>query len=91
MPLFPHYDVFQRRHIGPSPEETNAMLKALNVNSLDELIAQTVPDSIRMKRELDLPEPLNEQDYLRELKTIAVKNKVFRSYIGMGYHGTVTP
>jgi glycine dehydrogenase len=91
MPLFPHYDVFQRRHIGPSPEETEAMLKALNVNSLDELIAQTVPDSIRMKRELDLPEPLNEQEYLRELKTIAVKNKVFRSYIGMGYHGTVTP
>jgi glycine dehydrogenase len=91
MPLFPHYDVFQRRHIGPSPEETAAMLKVLNVNSLDELIEQTVPDSIRMKRELDLPAPLNEQEYLRELKTIAVKNKVFRSYIGMGYHGTITP
>ena len=91
MSLFPHYDAFVRRHIGPSSAETDAMLKALNVTTLDELIEQTVPNSIRMKHELRLPEPLNEQDYLRELKSIAVKNKVFRSYIGMGYNGTVTP
>lgn len=91
MSQFSHYDAFVRRHIGPGENETKEMLKALNVNTLDELIDQTVPDSIRMKHELRLPAPLNEQEYLRELKSIAVKNKVFRSYIGMGYHGTVTP
>jgi glycine dehydrogenase len=91
MSQFSHYDTFVRRHIGPGENETKQMLKALNVNTLDELIDQTVPDSIRMKHELRLPAPLNEQEYLRELKSIAVKNKVFRSYIGMGYHGTVTP
>jgi len=88
---FPHPDVFERRHIGPGEEETKAMLKALNVNSLDELIQQTVPDSIRLHHTLSLPESLNEQEYLSELKKIAANNKVFRSYIGMGYHGTVTP
>jgi glycine dehydrogenase len=91
MSQFPHHDTFVQRHIGPAADETHSMLKALKVNTLDELIEQTVPASIRMKKALDLPAPLNEQDYLRELKTIAVKNKVFRSYIGMGYHGTVTP
>ncbi len=88
---FPHPDVFERRHIGPGEEETKAMLKALNVNSLDELIEQTVPDSIRLAKPLNLPATLNEQEYLRELKAISGKNQVFRSYIGMGYHGTVTP
>ena len=67
------------------------MLKALNVNSLDELIAQTVPDSIRLEKPLQLPEALSEFEYLRTLKTIADQNEVFRSYIGMGYYGTITP
>lgn len=88
---FPHPDVFERRHIGPGAAETDAMLKALNVKSLDELIQQTVPDSIRLSQPLDLPATLDEQEYLRDLKVMAAKNKVFRSYIGMGYHGTVTP
>ncbi len=91
MSQFPHHDTFDQRHIGPSPSETASMLQVLQVGTLDELIDQTVPASIRMKKVLDLPAPLNEQDYLRELKSIAVKNRVFRTYIGMGYHGTVTP
>jgi glycine dehydrogenase len=88
---FPHPDQFVRRHIGPSETETKAMLQTLQVNSLDELIEQTVPDAIRLKKPLTLPTPLSEFAYLQELKTIANKNKVVRSYIGMGYYGTITP
>jgi glycine dehydrogenase len=88
---FPHPDQFVRRHIGPSESETKAMLQTLQVNSLDELIEQTVPDAIRLKKPLTLPTPLSEFEYLQELKTIANKNKVVRSYIGMGYYGTITP
>jgi glycine dehydrogenase len=67
------------------------MLQALGVSSLDELIDQTVPAAIRLKRPLDLPPALTESEYLRELKTIAVKNRIMRNYIGMGYYGTLTP
>ncbi|MBP6827959.1 MAG: glycine dehydrogenase (aminomethyl-transferring), partial [Saprospiraceae bacterium] len=67
------------------------MLKALKVNSLDDLIWQTVPDSIRLKKPLDLPAPLSEFEYLQELKKIAQTNRVMRNYIGLGYNGTVTP
>jgi glycine dehydrogenase len=91
MHTFPHPDAFERRHIGPGTEETQAMLDALKVGSLDELIEQTVPAAIRLKKPLTLPAPLNEQEYLRELKMTSVRNKVFRSYIGMGYYGTFTP
>ena len=91
MNQFSHPDVFQRRHIGPGAAETEAMLRELKVSSLDELIEQTVPANIRLKKELDLPAPLNEQDYLKALKKIAAKNNVFRSFIGMGYYGCVTP
>lgn len=86
-----HPDRFERRHIGPSPEETQAMLKLLGVNTLDELIAQTVPDSIRLKKPLNLPPAQSEYEYLSELKYIAAKNRVMRNYIGMGYYGTITP
>ncbi|MCK6694639.1 MAG: aminomethyl-transferring glycine dehydrogenase, partial [Thermoanaerobaculia bacterium] len=65
--------------------------KVLRVNSLDELIEQTVPDSIRLKTPLQLPEPLSEFEFLQELKNTARLNRVMRSYIGMGYYGTITP
>ncbi len=83
--------MFQRRHIGPSAADTEQMLKTLNVKSLDELIGQTVPASIRLKKPLDLPAALSENEYLLDLAKTAAKNKVFRSYIGMGYFGTLTP
>lgn len=67
------------------------MLKTLNVGSLDELIAQTVPKAIRLPKPLELPEPLSEFDYLEDLKSIARLNKVTRNFIGMGYYGTITP
>lgn len=89
--MFPHPDRFERRHIGPSESETQEMLKALNVNSLDELIDQTVPASIRLKKSLTLPTVQSEFEYLEVLKKAASKNRVMRNYIGMGYSGTITP
>ncbi len=84
-------DQFVNRHIGPNPEELEAMLKVVNASSLDQLMDETVPAAIRLSEDLDLPDALTEYEYLRELKKTASKNKVFRSYIGMGYNGTITP
>jgi glycine dehydrogenase len=91
MSLFAHPDRFERRHIGTSESDAKQMLKTLKVNSLDELINQTVPANIRLPKALDLPEALSEFDYLQELKLTALQNRVMRNYIGMGYHGTITP
>ncbi len=82
---------FETRHIGPRDHELDEMLKSIGVKSLDELIDQTVPKSIRMERELNLPKPLTEQQYLAKIKSLASKNKIYRSFIGMGYYGTQTP
>ncbi len=82
---------FSRRHLGPSKEETNKMLQSIGVASIEELINKTVPASIRSKEELNIPEAVSENQYLRELKQIAQKNKVYRSYIGQGYYNTLTP
>ena len=82
---------FQERHIGPGEDDTKAMLSAIGVNSLDELIGHTIPHTIRLKTPLQQPAPQSEYEYLRELKKTASKNKVFRSYIGQGYYGTITP
>jgi glycine dehydrogenase len=82
---------FEQRHIGPSQIEMNHMLRLVGVNQLDELIQQTVPAHIRLKKPLNLPLPSTEYDFLKEFKSIASKNKLFRSMIGMGYYNTVTP
>ncbi len=82
---------FKRRHIGPSPLETQQMLEAINANSLEELVAQTIPANIRMQGAMQIPEALSEAEMLAELKKIAAKNKVFRSHIGLGYYDTFTP
>ncbi len=84
-------DGFIDRHIGPSHDEIEAMLQTLGFDSLDALSDATVPSDIRLDRELDIPAPRGESEFLQALKTIAGKNKVYRSCIGMGYHGTVTP
>lgn len=67
------------------------MLSTIGVHSLDELISKTIPDSIRLKEALAVPSALSEFDYLNELKKIAAKNKIFKSYIGQGYYDTITP
>jgi glycine dehydrogenase len=84
-------DTFARRHIGPSDAEVAAMLTALGVTSLDELVDQTVPAAIRLGRTLDLGAPLGEHELLEEMKTLAADNQVFRSFIGQGYHDTIVP
>ncbi|MFN0013395.1 MAG: glycine dehydrogenase (aminomethyl-transferring), partial [Saprospiraceae bacterium] len=91
MSHFQHPDRFQNRHIGPNSHDLPEMLRFLNVSSIDELIHQTVPDSIRLKKPLDLPAAQSEFEYLAELKTTAQLNRVMRNYIGMGYYGTITP
>jgi glycine dehydrogenase len=84
-------DDFTRRHIGPSEAEQAEMLAALNVSSLDDLSETTLPGSIRFDGELNVGGPVTEAQALADLKAVAARNKVFRSYIGMGYHGTLTP
>jgi glycine dehydrogenase len=84
-------DAFATRHIGPDAAQMAHMLKAVNAASLDDLIAQTVPESIRSNAGLDLPEAVSEAEILRELRTLAAQNVMKKSLIGMGYHGTLTP
>ncbi|MEN0004204.1 MAG: aminomethyl-transferring glycine dehydrogenase [Bacteroidota bacterium] len=85
------FDQFRNRHIGINEAELQEMLQAIGVNSLDELIDQTIPANIRVKSEMDIPEAMTEYAYLNELKETAALNKVFRSFIGLGYYGTITP
>ena len=84
-------DRFVNRHIGPSESEAAEMLKLTGYESLDDLIYATVPDNIRRKDVMNIPPALSEFEYLNELKQIANKNKIFKSFIGRGYYGTVTP
>ncbi len=89
--LTPRYDQFQHRHLGPDATETAEMLAALDVGGMEELIDQTVPPGIRDREPLDVPEAISEYYYLQHLKKIAGRNKVMRSFIGMGYYNTITP
>jgi glycine dehydrogenase len=87
----PPPDTFVRRHNGPRDEDLAEMLRILHVGSLDELIAQTVPASIRLDRALDLPPGKTEHELLAEAWALACRNKVAKSYLGMGYHDCITP
>ena len=89
--VFSHPDQFRRRHIGPSEGDQRAMLAALGYDSLDAFINAVVPEDIRLRRPLALPEARSEQEALAELRALAGRNQVFRSYLGMGYHDCVTP
>ncbi|MCQ2285763.1 MAG: aminomethyl-transferring glycine dehydrogenase [Bacteroidales bacterium] len=84
-------DEFIRRHNGPSEAETAKMLQTIGVKSMDELIEKTVPAAIRLKEPLALPDGLSEYEYLNEVNRLLSKNKVYRSYIGMGYYNTCIP
>ncbi len=85
------FDRFSKRHIGPNETELSEMLQTIGAETLDQLIDETVPEPIRMKGELRLPEAQTEFEFLKELQEVAVLNKRFKSYIGMGYYGTITP
>jgi len=82
---------FRQRHIGPNNEDLLSMLKTIGVNELETLISQTVPDNIRIKQPLNIPDAISEFEYLSQLKSVAAKNKVFKNFIGQGYYGTITP
>jgi glycine dehydrogenase len=82
---------FQRRHIGPDEQEMAQMLETVGVSTLEELIDKTVPDGIRMPEALALPAPISESEYLHHMKTISLKNKVAKNYIGQGYYDNHTP
>ena len=84
-------DSFALRHIGPSSDEIEQMLKVLGFSTLDALIEQTVPSAIRLNQSLKLPAAQSEYAALAQLKEIASKNQVFRSFIGMGYYDCITP
>tara|TARA_B110000967_G_scaffold209842_1_gene268043 strand:+ start:1976 stop:4819 length:2844 start_codon:yes stop_codon:yes gene_type:complete len=82
---------FQLRHIGPSQKEQAKMIQTIKIDSLDQLINETVPDNIRLKNELDLEPAMSEYEYLAHIKELSEKNKVFKSYIGLGYHEAIVP
>lgn len=82
---------FVNRHIGISKEDIPSMLETIGVKSIDELIDQTIPSDIRLKEPLDLPEAMTEREFAEHIAELASKNKVFTSYIGMGWYDTVCP
>jgi len=86
-----HLNSFARRHIGPNREEIDAMLGGVGFENLDALIEAAIPKNIRLDRQLDLPEAKSESEALTELRAIAKKNKVARSFIGAGYYDCITP
>ena len=84
-------DSFSLRHIGPRQPEIKEMLEKIGVGSVDELVEKTIPSSIYNKQPLNLPEGIDEHTYLNRMREIAAKNKVFKSYIGLGYYNTILP
>ena len=82
---------FVTRHIGPDAADTKKMLKKIGADSLDQLIANTVPASIRMDKPLNIPAAMSEHEYLKHIKEVSLKNKVYKNYIGQGYYDTITP
>lgn len=84
-------DVFSLRHIGPRPEEKEEMLKAIGAENIDQLIYETLPDGIKLKKTLDLEPALSEYEYATHINALANKNKLFKTYIGLGYHESKIP
>ena len=84
-------NAFVLRHIGPSESSVQEMLSSIGVESLDKLIFNTIPDNIRLENGLDLPAPLNEQEFTAHIQELANKNKQFKTYIGLGYNAAITP
>ena len=84
-------DSFVVRHIGPRKNEVNEMIKTIGVSSIEELIDKTIPSDIRLAANLNLPKALSEYEYITHIQELANKNKLFKNYIGLGYHPTIVP
>ncbi|MGG6230380.1 aminomethyl-transferring glycine dehydrogenase [Tenacibaculum sp. SDUM215027] len=82
---------FQLRHIGPRVKDQDQMLQTIGIESLDQLIYETIPDDIRLHKELDLAPAMSEYEYLNHINELGAKNNVFKSYIGLGYHEAIIP
>lgn len=91
MKPFEHPDKFEHRHIGPSSDELNQMAIECGAKSVDELIDQTIPANIRLTKSLNISDRLSEFEYIKKLRELASKNKIFKTYIGMGYYPTILP
>jgi glycine dehydrogenase len=85
------FEPFHTRHIGPDSQERQAMLKAIGAASMDALIDETIPSRIRLTKPMNLPDGKSEHEFLSDLRNIAAKNQLFKSYLGMGYSDCVTP
>lgn len=84
-------DAFAYRHIGPREEDLDEMLKAVGADSLKQLISETIPEDILLDSDMNLAEAMTENEFLNHIRDLARKNKVFKSYIGLGYHPTILP
>ncbi len=84
-------DAFALRHIGPRENDLQHMLKTIGVDTIDQLIYETLPDDIRLKAPLNLEPAMTEYEYLNHIQQLGSKNKVYRSYIGLGYHPAIVP
>ena len=84
-------DLLASRHIGINEQDTAIMLRKIGVNSLDELINQTIPANIRLKEPLALTSPLTEYEFGKHIAELAAKNKLYTTYIGLGWYNTITP
>jgi glycine dehydrogenase len=84
-------DSFINRHIGPQQNDVNEMLKTIGVPSLKQLIDETIPDDIRLGKDLDLPKPMNEFEFTKHINDLGAKNKIFKTYIGLGYNASILP
>ncbi|MCA0349829.1 MAG: aminomethyl-transferring glycine dehydrogenase [Flavobacterium sp.] len=84
-------DAFALRHLGPRENDLPEMLKTVGVETLEQLIYETVPDNIRLHKELQLDAPMTEYEYANHIRILGRTNKVFKSYIGLGYHPTIVP
>jgi glycine dehydrogenase len=84
-------DAFALRHIGPRDSDLQHMFQTIGVNDMDQLLYETIPDGIRLKKDLDLDPAMTEYEYLNHIQELGNKNKVFKSYIGLGYHPAIVP
>jgi glycine dehydrogenase len=82
---------FSNRHLGPNSKEVAIMLEKIGVSSIEELISETIPENIRLKNPLDLEQPMSEYEYLKHIEELSQQNKVFKSFIGLGYNEAITP
>ncbi|MDZ4715367.1 MAG: aminomethyl-transferring glycine dehydrogenase [Cytophagales bacterium] len=92
MKINPHYsEKFETRHNGPDEKQVEEMLRVVKAASMDQLIAETIPSAIRLKKGLNLPPALSEAEFLKAFKKTVSKNKIFKSFIGTGYYNAATP